>query len=417
MLKLRKLKATLAVADAHSFAGAANLMNMSQPAITRAVQSLEDELEIRLFYRKSRYSGLTEAGDILTRRIRRAQRNLKLAESELQSLGAAPPGFRPSLAQHAADHEFAALLAIAARGSISAAARAVGPSQPALNKSLKMLENRTACLLFHRTSHGMRLTPAGEILLRRSKLALSEIRQAVEEIAFFKGQGRGRIRVGALPLTRVRMVPRAVETLVTHYPEAEIAIVDGTYEVLLHALNNGDIDILAGTIRKPALIDGLVSEELFQDDVAIVASATHPLATNPDCTLADCLNYDWILPFKGVPLRNKFEQTLASVGLSAPTRIIEADSIVAVRSLLLSGPRLAILSRHQVHFEVSWGALAILPVRLKDAMRPVGITTRGDFEPTPLAQVFLTALREASLRYAAPDAPGRLPQEPTGFSA
>ncbi|ADZ69550.1 Transcription factor transcription regulator protein [Polymorphum gilvum SL003B-26A1] len=385
------------MAEANGFAGAARLVNMSQPAITRAVQSLEAELGASLFHRTSRTLGMTGAGRLLTQRARRAQDYLKAAEAELHAFDRQAPERTNMLAQHAADHEFAALLAIAESGSISAAARAAGPSQPALNKSLRTLEERIGHTLFHRTSNGMRLTPAGEILLRRVKLARSEIRQAVEEIRYLRGEAGGRIRIGALPLTRVQLVPLAIENLLETFPLAEVAIVDGTYEVLLKALRNGDIDILAGTIRRPAPVEGLNSEELFLDDVAIVACADHPLAGRERVDLADCLDHGWILPFQGVPLRQKFEETLRDRGLSAPQNVIEADSIVAVRSLLMRGSRLAILSRHQVHYEVIWGVLKILPVDLPDVMRPVGTTVRADFSPTPAAAALLDALRAAAL--------------------
>lgn len=391
-MKLRKLRAALAVVRSGAVATAARALGLSQPAVTRAVQSLEQEIGASLFHRTSRALVCTEAGELLTARMARAQEHLRLAEAELAGPRSAE-NLANQLTLQAADHEFAAFVGVATEGTVSAAARASKLSQPALNRSLRALENRLGIALFHRTPRGMRLTPEGEILLRRTKLALAEIRQALEELEALKGAKGGYVRIGALPLTRVRLVPVAVENLLRTYRTAEIAIVDGTYESLLTALRLGDLDVLVGTIRRPAPIEGLMSEELFEDDIAVVAGAAHPLAARRSVELRDCLRSGWVLPFKNVPLRVHFEKMLDSAGLPRPQQVIESDSTVAVRTLLMSGDKLALLSRHQVHHEVGWGFLKILPVRLKSVLRPVGLTLRSDYAPTPLAEALLKELR------------------------
>jgi LysR family transcriptional regulator of gallate degradation len=311
------------------------------------------------------------------------------------------------LTARAADHELSAFVGVATEGTVSAAARASRLSQPALNRSLRALENRLGVSLFHRTSGGMRLTPAGESLLRRTKLALAEIRQALEEVQALRGMKGGQIRIGALPLSRARLVPLAVDNLLRTYEAADIAIIDGTYESLVTALRLGDIDVLVGTIRRPAPVEGLVSEELFEDDIAVVVAADHPLASRHSVNLQDCVGWDWVLPFKNVPLRVQFEKMLDDAGLSRPQRVIESDSMVTVRTLLMSSQRLAILSRHQVHHEVGWGLLKVLPVRLKGVLRPVGITLRSDYAPTPLARALIAELRAVAAQIRAERPPCR----------
>jgi len=407
LAKLRKLRVALAIAEGGAIANAARQLGLSQPAVSRALQSLEAELGITLFHRSSRRLAASEAGILLVRRIGRAQEQLRIAELELPAMSGEAARSRPSLTIHAADHEFAALLAVAAHGTVSAGARQAGLSQPALNRSLRALENRAGLPLFHRTTAGMRLTPPGEALLRRVKLCFSEIRQGLEEVEILKGATGGQIRIGALPLTRVRLAPVAVERLLMRYPEAEIAIVDGTYGSLLMALRQGDIDVLVGTIRRPAPVEGIVSEELFEDDVVMVVGARHPLAGRRSVDLADCLGFPWVLPFKGVPLRLQFEAALRAFGLDTPKRVIETDSVVAVRTLLMNGERVAILSRHQVHHEVEAGTLTILPVRIECTNRQVGLTMRADYVPTPLAAALLDELRgvAAEISEARPHAP------------
>ncbi|WP_051340752.1 LysR family transcriptional regulator [Azospirillum halopraeferens] len=404
MAKLRKLRVALAVAERGQIAAAARRLGVSQSAATRAVQALEEELGAELFHRSPRRLACTEAGHALTRRVARALAHLRAAEEVV--LATAGPGRLASgpLSQQAADHELQALIAVGAGDTISAAARANGLSQPALNRSLRTLEIRLGLPLFLRTRDGLRPTPEGEELLRRTKLALTEIRQGVEELALLRGAAAGRARIGALPMSRTRLVPLAVERLLERFPAAEVAIVDGTYGSLLGSLRNGDLDVIVGTIRTPPPTEDIVSEELFRDDIVIVARAGHPVAApgRPAPVLADCLDCGWVLPFKGVPLRTQFEAALAGAGLPAPQRLIETDSLAVVRALLMRSDRLAIVSRHQVDPEVALGVLTILPIPFPDVLRPVGLTLRRDYAPTPVTLTLLDALRAVAAEIGGP---------------
>lgn len=393
MPKLRKLRIMAAVTEAGSVQAATNALNLSQPAVTRALQALEAELDARLFDRHARSITATDTGRLLARRVRRALGQLRIAESRMGPIST-------PLSDQASDHELIAAVHVAQHGSVSAAARHAGTTQPGLNRSLNMLEKRLGREIFHRTTQGMRPTPEGEQVVRRIKLAYSEIRQGLEEVAFAGGSIGGRIRIGALPLTRVRLVPFAVEALLARYPKAEVSIVDGSYGDLLTALRQGDIDIIAGTVRNPPPVDDIASEHLFEDAVAIVAAKEHPLASQKRVTLAECMEWNWILPFKGVPLRLLLERAVAAEGLSFTTRIIETDSVVAARTLLFGCEYLAALSPHQIYYEEQHGLLKTLPVDVAAMERPVGLTTRRDFQPTPLADALLGELRRVSAEIA-----------------
>lgn len=395
MIKLRKLRVMAAVADAGSVARAAQFLNLSQPAVTRSIQSLETELGVKLFARTGRGIHCNTSGQTLARRVRRALHQLRIAESALSPPGR--EGFATApLSEQASDHELSAVVNIAAHGSVSAAARKVGISQPALNRSLRMLEKRLGQDLFSRTGQGMRTTPAGDHVVRRAKLAMSEIRQGLEEIAFASGAAGtvgGRIRIGALPLTQIRLVPLALKSLLERFPAAEIAVEDGSYTSLLTALRHGDIDLLVGTIRDGNEISSMT---LFEDVTALAVGADHPLAHREKVSLADCLSWDWVLPFAGVPLRVILESAIAAEGLAPPRHVIETDSMIVARTLLVEGHYVAALSPHQLHYEIEAGLLKILPVSIGQRSRPVGVTMREDFQPTPLIGMLIAELKRVA---------------------
>lgn len=394
MPKLRKLRAVQAVAEEGRVAAAARSLNVSQPAITRAVQSLEEKLGVPLFHRSPHGLTCTEAGTALTKRINRALGQLRTAEHSLSSMQASPCS--NALCLHAADHEFSAIIAVGERGTISAAARSMGLSQAALNRSLRALECRLNQPLFHRTNEGMRPTPIGELILLRVNLALREIRQGVEEVEMLKGAPGGVLRIGALPMTRERLVPFSVDNLLRRFTQASISIIDGAYNTILQKMRYGDIDVIVGTIRQPPPVDDIQSEELFTDGVVVVARADHPFTRLRNLRFGDGLDLGWVLPFKGVPLRTHFERALQGAGFELPKQIIETDSMATVRSLLMKSDRLAVLSYHQVYHETEFGMLKILPMPIPSIVRPVGLTFRKDYVPTPLSRAFFEEVRKTA---------------------
>ncbi len=395
MPKLRQLRAVVEIEHAGSVGHAAATLNMSQPAVSRSIRTLEDELGIALFTRTRKRMLCTEAGAILIKRSARALDHLRAAELELQGARRSEQralGPRP-LSVQAADHELRAVINVAQFGRVTTAASRLTISQPAVNRSLTSLERRLGQPLFHRTPEGMAPTPAGTIVIRRAKLAFSEIRQAKEEIAALLGESRWRVRLGVLPLARVRLVPLAVHRLLQDHPGIEVAIVDGTYGSLLGSLRSGDIDVIVGTIRVPPPADDVGSEELFQDDLVIVSGSGHPVQKRSQVQLADLLTGEWVLPFKGVPIRARFEALLEQERLALPARVIETASLAAMRTLLLQGDRYALVSRHQIFFEEATGLLSPVPLTLTPMPRPVGLTMRRDFVPTPVMQALLGHLR------------------------
>jgi len=398
MVKLRQLRAVTAVAETGQIAKAAVRLNVSQPAISRCIFALEKELGVTLFTRARYGSRCTDIGGIFVERCRRALDHLVIAECELSACSREDQEFGHHLSRHATDPEIRAIVGTGATESVSATARQLGISQPAVNRALRNLEKRLGVDLFQRVGRRMIPSKAGKIVIRRARLCISEVQLAVEEAGEGIGQAKGRIRIGALPLARTLLVPLAVSRMLDADGDAEISIVDGTFSSLLHDLRHGEVDFVVGTIRVPAPAPDICSEILFEDDLVIVARAGHSIHARANPSLADLVEEKWVLPSKGVPLRTNFEAVLSGQGSELPRRVIETDSLAVVRSLLLEEDHLAVVSRYQVLHEEAFGLLRTIPLHLnlESATRPVGITSRVDYVPTRLGQAFLKRLREVA---------------------
>lgn len=97
--------------------------------------------------------------------------------------------------------------AIAEEGSFTAAALALGYSQPAVSQMVKRLEQRTGTVLVEKVGRSVRLTEAGAVLARHATPVLAALDAAEEEVAAIAGLRSGRVRLMAFPSSSVTLVP------------------------------------------------------------------------------------------------------------------------------------------------------------------------------------------------------------------
>ncbi|GAB2785707.1 LysR family transcriptional regulator [Halomonas shantousis] len=382
---MRRLRAVVAVADAGGVLRAAEVLHLSQPAVTRAVRDLEKELGLELFERHRSGMLCTTAGKIVLHRFRRALRQLANAEKALAALQ--PEGCFERLTQRLSYRQLAVLAAIADFHNEPLAAKELGLTQPAISGNLRDLERQLGVALFLRTQRGMLATDCGAVLIRHIKVALREIALVSDDLSAWQGQVRGRVVIGTLPLSSSLLVPQAVDILLKELPGLHVTILDGTYDALFESLRSGEIDILVGALRQAGVSEDTVQERLFNDRLAVVARHDHPLTRQGSLTLRDLLDAQWVAPRQGTPARRSFEHEFRSAGLEPPEVIVEAGNLSTIRTLLLDSDRVTLVSPHQVHFEIEGGQLALLPIQLKGTLRPIGITIRADESPTQALQV------------------------------
>lgn len=376
-MNMRQLRALVAVAQGGSVHKAASILHVTQPAVTRAIHEFEQSLGLELFERTAKGMVATAVGAILVDRTQRALAQLTHAEQELAEMGVMRRS-SASIGVKVTHRHLRVLTAIYEHQTETAAAVELDVSQPSVTQALREMERIVEADLFLRTARGMLLTRAGEVMVRRTKLMLHEWQMARDDIAAQLGNITGRIVVGALPLASTLLVPRAVTRLKQEYPELLVTILEGTYESLLDSLRCGDVDLLVGVLRYPIPCNDIVQEKLFEDLLSVVGRKDHPYAKAESLRLADVIDSEWVLPYKGAPSRRAFEQAMHAAGLPTPKNAIESNALVALRGLLIESDRLSILSRNQIHYEELHGMLSVLPIDMRGSERPIGITTRAD---------------------------------------
>ena len=381
-LNLRHLRAVSAVAARGSMSAAAEAVSLSQPALTQGIAKLEQQLQVALFERRPDGVSPTPEGAIL------AERTTAALDHIAQAMRSAGRSFaRPELLMTAT--QLRAFLALADSGGFARAAEAKGLSQPALHRAVRELEQLCAYPLVERRGRGVTLTPRGHRLARGVRLASNEIAAAIAEIRHEEGAADS-IIVGAMPLSRALILPRAIARFTAEYPKVRIDIVEGSWRELIEPLLDGVIDLTIGALRSEPP-QGLVQAPLMKDRLVVIGRAAHPLAPDPAPALDALASYPWIVGQPGTPLREQWCNLFA--GRALPAAPIDCGSVMVIREVLRDTDFLTLLSPDQVALEIATGILAPIGPPLPASTRTIGITTRTGWRPTRAQARFLDLVR------------------------
>jgi DNA-binding transcriptional LysR family regulator len=277
-----------------------------------------------------------------------------------------------------------------------------GLSEASLHRAVGDLSLDVGQRLVERRGKSVVLTARGIAFARNLRLATAELRSALEELAGLRGRETGRLVIGAMPLSRARLLPHAVVAFHTASPQVEIVIIEGSHAELVNPLRDGEIDMMVGALRPPRLNDDLIQRPLFTDRPVILGRAGHPLAGVDDGIDPSRLaEYPWVVPAPGTPLHGQWRTMFESAGIAPPRVGIACGSVMMARQMLVESDFLTLLSPDQVSVEIEAGWLVRIADAPGDISRTIGVITRADWRPTPLQARFLAQLDSGAKEIAA----------------
>src|SRR5437870_4196140 len=183
---------------------------------------------------------------------------------------------------------------VAAQRSFSAAAEKLGYTQPAVSQQIAALARDAGSILIERHPRGIRLTDAGEALVRHADKFLARLAEAEAELEAIAGLRGGRLRLAAFPTVGATLMPLAIATFRDRHPDVELTVRQLEPEDSLPLLKSGELDI-ALTIE-PSKIDasdGLESTFLLDDPMFAALPLHHRLAHKSRVQLKDLGTDAW----------------------------------------------------------------------------------------------------------------------------
>ncbi|MDL4821424.1 LysR substrate-binding domain-containing protein [Actinomadura opuntiae] len=290
------------------------------------------------------------------------------------------------------------VVAIADQGSVLRAAEHLRLAQPAVTRSLREVEHILGVELFTRGPRGVTPTMFGEAFVEHARAVLAELRRAGERISGLADGEVGTVTIGTLLAGSNVLLPRAIAALKKDRPGITVIVQEATFDAQVPRLLDGEIDLILGRLNPIGDLRGLRQITLYGEPIRLVARHGHPARSRAGLSLADLLDYPWVLPLEQTALRAELEQVFRAGGLEPPGDLVECTSVLTVRTLVRDTDMIAALPQLVAETDAD---IAPLPVPLETVRRQVGVTLPAHRAPTPSARLMLDHLRREATKIAA----------------
>jgi DNA-binding transcriptional LysR family regulator len=176
-----------------------------------------------------------------------------------------------------------AMVETARQRNLSRAAEILHVTQPALTARLHGLEQELGTSLFTRGRRGMALTDAGRAFLPYAEHALAAVEDGSSMLAELRRGGTGELVLGAAPAVSTYVLPRLLVRFTDRHPRVRLSVRTGHSEEILEMALRREIDLgLVRELRHP----DIEARTLYEDELVLVAHATHPLADQASLDLS-----------------------------------------------------------------------------------------------------------------------------------
>jgi molybdate transport repressor ModE-like protein len=283
-------------------------------------------------------------------------------------------------------------------GSFTAAAAALGMSQPAASQHIAALEHALGLALVERGSRPVGLTEAGHALLGHARAVLTRVDAAEQELAELAGRRNARLRLGGFPTALAVVVPGVLAEYGRMRPDVDLSVVGDHMQRLLPRLHAGELDLAlvyddpAAPATHPA---GFDTVPLFDDPFTVVVPPDHHLAHRRTVALRDLADETWI---GGTPTSTWYaiiRRACRATGFE-PRAPFRTDDYVAVQAFVAAGLGVAVVPSLAVG--PSAHDVRALPLLRPRPTRRIGVALPPDAAEHPAAHVMIDLLRRDGRR-------------------
>ncbi|MEJ3653370.1 LysR substrate-binding domain-containing protein [Actinomycetes bacterium KLBMP 9759] len=273
--------------------------------------------------------------------------------------------------------------------SVTAAAKELTYTQPAISHHLARLEAETGARLLQRVGRGIRLTEAGHLLADRAAEIIGRVDSAAAELSTLVGLRAGHVRLAGFGSVMSSLVPKAAELLAEQHPGVELGLTDTHPEVALDMLRAGRVDV-AVIFR----YDDTDPEDTGVRLVHLLDDPLYLLTTSGGTTLAEHAGSAWIGGCERC--RSHLVEMCRDAGF-APNLAYTTDDMVVMQCIVAAGmgvttiPGLALRAHRNP---------AITATRLPVPPRRIYAATYGEPPDPPATAALLAALTRAATALA-----------------
>lgn len=266
---------------------------------------------------------------------------------------------------------------VVGRGSFSAAADALGLSQPAVSLQIRQLEQTVRARLIERTARGVAATAAGLALLSHSEKISQAVEDALRAVSEASAQVSGQVRIGTGATACIHLLPPVLQNLRETFPLLQVGVSTGNTLDIVRAVEENRLDLGLVTLpvnsRQLAISQCREEEFVFIRQAGEIAHSTSPEGIHPLALIA----------FEtGSGTRMLIDNWFAASGLMV-SPVMESGSIEAIKRLVRAGlgvsivPRMAVENANDREGLDVCSLTPVLHRQLAIVMRPDKILSKG----------------------------------------
>lgn len=294
------------------------------------------------------------------------------------------------------------LAAVLDAGGVSEGAAMLGLTQPAVSRSLSMLEARVGEQLFVKGRRPLQATPLAAQLAAQGRVIIAASRQASDAVQGFVKGTRGLVRLGGVPFFMDAIISGMVGEFQRREPEIVIQQSYMNLPEVIAALEGDQLDLGIVAMGEMSSGPGFEFTEILPGRNVVACRRGHPLMRKRPIEAADLAACPWVAPLPGSPLMSDLQMILMSIGMSDLNIRYSGGSLMSVVNVLAKTDALAVLPFSVVFALRDPGHVGVLPYQIPQPNRSLGIMRKAGGPRLPASDRFAGHVIAAfdSLRHA-----------------
>ncbi|GIO31074.1 MULTISPECIES: LysR family transcriptional regulator [Paenibacillus] len=268
------------------------------------------------------------------------------------------------------------------------AAENIGVSQPTLSQQIRALEDELQMPLFDRIGKKIRLTEAGELLLRNAAAIMDTLQNVKDSIADLRHIQGGTIKVGIMPSDLDYRITRLVVDFHRDFPQVKLTVI-ASIDILRQVLES-EVDIGVGT--NVPQTEHIVSIPLCTEEYVLTVSAKHPLAGRTSIGIEELKDVPMIMYPEGFMGRELVEEAVRPHGFRLQS-ILETSSATSIINLVREGLG-ATVQPYPLIRQMNDPALHTIRIHGGAPCRNLSIIYRSDRYLGQAAKVFMERIQD-----------------------
>lgn len=286
------------------------------------------------------------------------------------------------------------LAAVVQYGGVTEGASFLNMSQPAVSRTLALLEKRLGQPLFVKGRRPLQPTTLGQALADHGQVILAASRRASQTVDSFRFGKSGTVRVAGTQFFMDALISSMIATFQDSYPDVRVEQSYGYLPDLRAALEADRIDLAICPVDILDEGSGIRFEEILPGRNVVACRTTHPLLMKRKLKTTELLDYPWIAPPPGSPLYDDLRSILLSLGATEIKIRYSGGSLASVLNYMMATDALAVLPHSVVFAFRKERAVTALPVKIPHPDRALSILRSSSAPKVPAVENFAAHISE-----------------------